>query len=246
MNVLARPAILLFVGSALGCATTPPPESGYPSAPSGSYSSSGSAVGTSAGVPAHENVTAGVVVRPDLLCVPFAVRAIDPDPEKAVAAAQAMAQAVGQRFAAIAGGGAVRMRGVAVAASYGIGKSAPEDAKYALVADGAFEVPLPATLDFWGRSKLVAALVAASKKEPREIAFEAPQLRVADPEAHRAQLTKQWVERARAFGDAAQSPTAPLALGDCSTPGEITQRAISTEEVVLTLTVACKLEIHGK
>jgi len=229
----------------MGCATAPPADPNYPSAPSSSYSGGSYSAPSSPGVPSHETVSAGIVVRPDLLCVPFAIRTLDADPDKAVAAAQSVANAVAQRFTAIAGGGTLRMRGIAVAPTYGHGKSKEEKEapSYALVADGAFEVAIPATLDFWARTKLVAALVGASKKEGAGVVFEAPQLRVADPESHRPRLTKQWVERARAFGDAAQSPTAPLALSECTTPGEIMQKSISTEEVALTLTVACKLDV---
>jgi hypothetical protein len=96
---------------------------------------------------------------------------------------------------------------------------------------------------------MISAFVAASKKEhearkepPITLSFEMPNMRVADPEAHRAKLTKQWVERARAFATAAQTTTTPLVLVDCQAPGEIAQRHISTEEVGLTLTVSCRLD----
>lgn len=241
MNASTRLLILLALG-AIGCAAQPAVE--YPSSgPSTSYGS-GSSVPSAPGVPARQSVTAGIVVRPDLLCVPFAIHGDDTDPEKALAAAQNLAATLSQHFATVAGGGSLRMRGVQVSPFFG--KSKEDGPRYAVLVDGAFEVPLAASLDFWARSRLVAALISAGKKEPKELVFEPPQLRVADPELHRTKLVKQWVERAHAFGDAAQSPTAPLSLTDCTAPGEITQQSISAEEVALTLSVACKLDVRPK
>ncbi|MBI2393926.1 MAG: hypothetical protein HYV09_30425 [Deltaproteobacteria bacterium] len=257
MNVRARLLILwaglaAAVSTACGGAHSAGPDPAYPGSTSSSYSGT-LATPSAPGVPARETVSAGIVVRPDLLCVPFVVSVIDLDPEKSVAKAQGTSTAIGQRFASIAGGGTVRMRGLAVAPSYGFGKSAKGDPPaWALTADGVFEVPLAANLDYWARTRLVAALVAAAKNETTaaaegvRLAFEAPQLRVADPEAHRAKLTKQWVERTRSFAETVQTPGAALAVVDCAAPGDITQRSISTEEVALTLTVACKLDVRGK
>ncbi|MGZ5968482.1 MAG: SIMPL domain-containing protein [Polyangiales bacterium] len=204
------------------------------------------------GVPARELVSAGVVVRPDLVCVPFAVHVLDGDADKAVATAHALVDEVTSHLRAAAGGaGVVKMRGIAVSPVASAKKSGSDEVKsYALVADGSFEVPLAAALDFWGRSKLVSALVASSRKDvdahlegPAKVSFETPQMRVHDPEVHRPALTKQWIERARAFAEAAQGPSqGPLALVDCQAPGEIAQHHVSTEEVALTLSIACRLD----
>lgn len=255
MNAAHRSLILgPVLGLLLGC-NSPSRDPAYPSSSSGSYGSSSSPSAPSTpGVPAREQVTAGIVVRPDLLCLPFAVHAIDGDADKAVSFAQGVAAELLQKLRAIAPTGSMRMRGIAVSPTYGHGKSKEEKetASFALVADGAFEVALPESLDYWARSKLVSAMVAASKREmearkepPITLSFETPYMRVVDPEVHRPKLTKQWVERARAFADAAQSTqstTMPLFLVDCAAPGEIAQRPISNEEVGLTLAVSCRLD----
>ena len=203
------------------------------------------------GVPAREQVTAGIVVRPDLLCVPFAVHVIDADPDKAVGIAQGVVNEIVAQFKAAAPSGVLRMRGIGVNPTQGYGKTkeAQEQTSFALVADGVFEVPLADNLDYWARSKLLSTLVALSKKQhdarkepPITTSFEMPNMRVADPEMHRTKLTKQWVERARAFATAAQTTAMPLNLVDCQAPGEIAQRHISTEEVGLTLSVSCRLD----
>lgn len=253
MNVRAQLLILsAALTAACGGTQSAAPEPAYPGSASASYSGT-VATPSAPGVPAREVVSAGLVVRPDLLCVPFVVSVVDFDPEKSVAKAQAISTTIGQRFASVAAGGTVRMRGSAVAPTYGFGKSAKSDPPaWALTADGVFEVPLAATLDYWARTRLVAAIVAAAKTETAaagegvKLAFEAPQLRVADPEAHRARLTKAWVERTRSFAETAQTPGATLAIVDCAAPGDITQRSISTEEVALTLAVSCKLDVRGK
>jgi hypothetical protein len=250
MNAAARSVLpLLLVLTACGAGRT---EVVYPSSASSPYSAGTSmAAPSTPGVPNREMVSAGVVVRPDLVCVPFAVHVLDGDADKAVATAHGLVDEVTSHLRAAAGGaGVVKMRGIAVAPVSSAKKSGDEVKSYALVADGSFEVPLPAGLDFWARSRLVSALVAASRKDmdahlegPTKVSFETPQMRVTDPEAHRATLTKRWVERARAFAEAAQGPSqGPLALVDCQAPGEIGQRHVSTEEVALTLSIACRLD----
>ena len=67
---------------------------------------------------------------------------------------------------------------------------------------------LPESLDFWGRTALVAGLIKVGDEEaaaaekagtgPRA-SFGAPRAQVRDPEARRAELVNRWVERARDF-----------------------------------------------
>lgn len=249
----ARLALAASACAALvACGAAPSQETSYPSSGSQPYSASATSFSpppSAPAVPARETVSAGIVVRPDLVCVPFAVRVTDDDANAGVAAAHAATDQIVARLRAAAGNaGALKMRGVAVAPA---GKSKAGDKEgYAVVVDGAFEVPMPTSFDFWARSKLVSALVAASKQEmdahagaAAKVSFEMPQMRVADPEAHRAALTKQWIERARAFSEAAQGTSSgPLALVDCAAPGEIAQRNVSTEEVALSLSIACRLD----
>jgi len=116
-------------------------------------------------------------------------------------------------------------------------------------------VALPESLDFWGRTALVAGLIKVGDQEaaaaektgtgPRA-SFCAPRAQVRDPEARRAELVKRWVERARDFMSQAQSAQAPLQIVGCAPPGEVTQRPVSVDEVVLSLAVSCRLDAVAK
>lgn len=256
---------------ALGCSTALPPPVFEPSAPSFPSTSTSSYSASSApsepGVPQHERVTAGIVVRPDLVCFPFAIRATAPDSEKAIAALQAGVDALGQRVGAATGGALkVRMRGFAIAPARATKKSGGEE-ELAATADGAFELPLAEGLDFWARSRLVASIEGAiareraassyratSSKEAAapvptpnatpvvQVSFSPAQPQVKDPEAYRSRLVDQWAKRARLFIDSAQSSAAPLLITDCATPGEIAQRSVSNEEVALSLSITCRID----
>jgi hypothetical protein len=199
-------------------------------------------------VPARESVSAGLVVRPDQLCLPFALRSADPDATRAMRAIEAAASELHAKLRAIDAKFALRMRGVAASA---LGSKKDGDATsrpMAVVADGVFEVPLDPGSDYWARSRLVAWLSAFTAGEtdaraasPVHATFEPAHVQVAAPESFRARLTEAWVHHAREFAAAARAGDAPLVLDDCAPPGEIAQRAISNEEVALSLTVTCKL-----
>jgi hypothetical protein len=233
-----------------GCASSlPVSQPSFPSTGS-SYSASPSFSAPSApAVPHREQVTAGLVVRPDLACIPFALRTTAETSEKAVASLKDKIGEIAQRVGATAGGGMrVRMRGFALALA-GTKKASGGEEELAATADGAFDLPLAEGLDYWARSRLVAAVQAAIAKEvaacaggPVRASFEAPQLQVHDPEAFRGKLMEQWVKRARAFADAAQNPATTLQITDCTAPGEIAQRAISSEEVALSLAISCRID----
>jgi len=60
-----------------------------------------------------------------------------------------------------------------------------------------------------------------------------------------AELTRRWVERVRAFTVQAQSEKVPLHLVGCEPPGEVKQQELSVDEVVLSLTVSCRLGTVG-
>jgi hypothetical protein len=207
------------------------------------------------GVPARESVTTGLVVRPDQLCLPFALRSSDPDAAHALRAIETAAGELHAKVRAVDPKFRLRMRGVAASA---LAPQKERDATVrpmALVADGALEVPLDPAADYWARSRLLAWLSAFAASEtdarangPVHATFEAPRMQVAAPEAYRARLTDAWVQHAREFAAAARdlaaggrAVEAPLVLDDCAPPGEIAQRAISNEEVGLSLTVACRL-----
>lgn len=253
---------------ALGCSEPLPPvvpmtsEPSFPSTSSASYSVQSAP--SSPGVPQHETVTAGIVVRPDLVCFPFALRTTAPSSEKAVAALRAEVDALAKRLGAATGGALkVRMRGFAIAPA-GTKKHGGEAEELAATADGAFDLPLAEGLDYWARVKLVASIQGVITRETaasydptssKEAAAPAPnaapvvkasfspaQPQVKEPEAYRARLVDQWVKRAWIFTDAAQSPAAPLAINDCATPGEIAQRSVSDEEVALSLSITCRID----
>ena len=58
--------------------------------------------------------------------------------------------------------------------------------------------------------------------------------------------SKRWVERARSFMSLAQSERAPLQVVNCEPPGPVTQQAVSVDEVVLSLSVSCRLDAGMK
>jgi hypothetical protein len=250
---------------ALGCSTVQPApsEPSFPSTGSSSYSAPSAP--SAPGVPQHETVTAGIVVRPDLVCFPFALRTTAPDSEKAVAALRAAVDALGQRVgAATSGALKVRMRGFALAPAGTTKRSGGEEDELAATVDGAFELPLAEGLDYWARTRLVASIEGAIAKEEAtsygavsskraeapapgappvvKASFSAAQPQVKDAEAYRARLVDQWVKRARIFTDAAQSPAAPLLITDCATPAEIAQHGVSNEEVALSLAITCRID----
>ncbi|MFS8068795.1 MAG: hypothetical protein ACMG6S_20740 [Byssovorax sp.] len=246
---------------ALGCSAVlpAPSEPSFPSSGSSSYSAPSAP--SAPGVPQHETVTAGIVVRPDLVCFPFALRTTALDSDKAVAALRAAVDGLGQRVGAATGGALkVRMRGFAIAPAGTTKKSGGGEEDLAATVDGAFELPLAEGLDYWARTRLVASIEGAIAREtirkeegeaPAPAANAAPvvkasfssaQPQVKEPEAYRARLVDQWVKRARIFTEAAQNPAAPLLITDCATPGEIAQRSVSNEEVALSLSITCRID----
>jgi hypothetical protein len=240
---------LLVAAFAAGCCASEPPAA-FPSTSTQSYSSSsGSVSGQSEPrVPAREAVSAGLVVRPDQLCLPFALRSTDADATRAVRAIEAVTAELQAKLRAVDPKFTLRMRGV-VASPLGTKKEGDASVHpMGVVADGVFEVPLDPGADYWARSRLVAWLSAFTAAEcdaraatPVHASFEAPRMQVASPDAFRAKLTEAWVRQAREFASAAHAGDVALVLDDCAPPGEITERAISNEEVGLSLTVTCKL-----
>jgi hypothetical protein len=251
---MRRQLLLLCLFSAAGCMPSST-SSGIPSSISGSgYSASlGSAAfsGSDLPVPQRGAVKADLVVRPDMIIIEFALREVDADPQKAVAAVQATAADVAARLKqATSGAASMKMCGTSVA-PVSSGKADDDATEYAVTVDGSIEVRLTPELDYWARSRLLAAIAQVTKgfaeaaraaKERRGANFQAPRVAVKDPEAYRAKLSERWVERARAFAAAAQAGAAPLHLLDCAPPGEIEQRPISLEEIGLSLAVSCRLD----
>jgi len=246
---------VLFAVLVAGCGTGF--SEGAPSSMSGSSGPSSYSQPSSPsepGLPGNRQTTGNLVVRPDVLTIPFRLRAQGPDLARSLAALEAKATEIGNRVKGATGGSTtVRTTGFSVAPTSS-GKSKSDD-RAALV-DGCVEVPLPAALDYWGRARLVVALsettrpslyrASAHDDEPEvDASFDAPHAGVKDPEAFRTELIKVWVKRARGLAAAAQTDAAPLSLVDCAPPAEITQDPISLEEVGLSMRFACRLDTVG-
>ncbi|MFY0571906.1 hypothetical protein ACN28E_49865 [Archangium lansingense] len=200
-------------------------------------------------VPAHETVEEGLKVRPDVLLLSFAFRqeteALDQAVPKLKAAVERYVRAATEASKVEV---TVKMKDVHLESGR---KMAGSDA----MAHGVLEVALPESLDFWGRSALVATLVrvgsqeaAAAEKENTGLraSFGFPVAQVRDPEARRDELMKRWVDRARGFISQAQSERSPLQLVGCEPPGAVKQATVSVDEVVLSLAVSCRLDTVAK
>ncbi|MDI1445384.1 hypothetical protein [Polyangium sp. 6x1] len=228
---------------------------------SASYGSAPSAFSAPSGpsIPSRGDARGGLVVRPDLACVPFVLRVELADPKAGLDLLEKATLAVKERFGAATGGAAtIAMLGANTTAAPGYAKAKedePPPARFVVTVDGAVEVPLAAQAGYWARAKLVAGLVEASRKHealvpsagegaPKiETAFGSPEIKVRDPEAYRPELVKDWVERARAFARVAESQAAPLQLVSCEPPSAITQTPISLEQVGLALPVSCRIDV---
>jgi len=236
--------------------------SGYPepSTPallsSSSYSAPSSASFSGPSIPSRDT-RGDLVVRPDLVCVPFVLRLEGPDVNAVIAALEKASQAVRERFVSATNGQATtNMLGVNVA-HFGTGKAKSEQpVKFVVTVDGNVEVPLVADANYWTRARLLSSLVQASTdpkplvppptedQQPQlDAAFGSPEVKMRNPEAFRSELVKRWVERTRAFAKAAESEKAPLSLINCDPPQAISQTPISIEQVGLTLAVQCRVDV---
>ncbi len=199
-------------------------------------------------VPALPRGQEGVTVRPDVLVLSFAFRQEAEDLDQALPklkeAAGRYVRAVTEATRATKVEVSMKMRDFGQDSGRKLGGNA-------VVAIGLLEVSLPESLDFWGRAELVATLTrlgmqeaAAAEKANTGLraSFDFPSAQVRNPEAHRAELTTRWVERARAFMFQAQSERAPLQVVNCEPPGQVTQQSLSVDEVVLSLAVSCRLD----
>jgi hypothetical protein len=245
-----------------GCAEQPPAampptqvplDSSYAPSDSG-YSSSDYTGAKGLGVP-HRAVptdTTVLTVRPDAYRVAFAVREVSPTPAAALDAAKALSERVAAELTKALGPAAsVRMRGLTLS------RLVREDKPLGFSAsvDGELRVALGPAQDFWARSRLYTAVIAATQsiaesahsaeQSMRTVSFEPPEAVVDDPESHRAELVKRWVTRTRDFATAAQSEGAPLAIRDCEPPGPISQTPVSFDEVHLQLDVLCHIDTPG-
>lgn len=230
-----------------------------PAAPSLLSSSSYSAPSSFSGpsgpsIPSHDS-RGDLVVRPDLACVPFVLRLEGPDPKTVLATLEKATQVVQDRFSTATNGQATTTMLGAHVATVGTGKAkSDEPSTFVVTVDGSVEVPLALDANYWARARLLTSLVQASSDskplvpapegQPQlDSAFGAPEVKVKNPEAYRAELVKHWVERTRAFAKAAESDKAPLNLLNCDPPQAITQTPISIEQVGLSLPVQCRVDV---
>jgi hypothetical protein len=190
-------------------------------------------------------------VRPDVLVVRFSLRQETDSSEQALLALKAAVDRYVRAAAEATKAEVVpRLAGFGVETSYARKLASDSAARGQAVVHGALEVALPATLDFWGRSALVAKLLelartTATEAEKQNLvaSFADPVPSLRDPESHRADLLERWVKRTRAFTATAQAESAPLVPVECTPPGAVQQRAVSLEEVALTLPVSCRLAV---
>lgn len=256
-----QPALALLVCSLalVACGESYP----TPSTPSlldnSTYSgpSSGSfSVPSSPSLP-QQSARGDLIVKPDLVCVPFVLRTEVFDSKAGLELLQLASSSVTKRFEGATGGASkTKMLGATV---HGVSHSkvSSSDGKptYVVTVDGFIETPFATDADYWSRARLVASLVTASNaKEPLvpvagegqaeiDAAFGSPELKLRDPESYRAELVKRWVERARGFADAADSQAAPLEIVNCEPPSTIAVSPISVEQIALSLPVQCRIDL---
>jgi hypothetical protein len=226
------------------------------SSSSSSYEDSGAASfhGKGLSVPRRERPTDSVrlIVRPDLYTLGFGVREVRETPQQALEAAHALSVWVEGALRAVLGDSATtRPKGLSLHKI----KNAGKHLGFSATIDSVLDVRLAATKDFWARSRSYAFILettralsqsASSPREPlRAVSFEAPSVRVEDPEVYRDELVKRWVQRARAFASAAESEHARLEIVDCAPPGPVAQRELSFDEVTLELDIHCRVDVKG-
>ncbi|MBJ6763623.1 hypothetical protein JGU66_22870 [Myxococcaceae bacterium JPH2] len=206
--------------------------------------------GSEGGAPSTPTVPADKVVRPDLLTMRFSVRQESEVPAQALPALKAVVDKL-VRAAAEATHAEVVPRMKTFGTETGsLRKFSTDPEKASIAVHGELQVAMPATMDFWARSELMARLLQVSKttaseseKQGVRLFFNAPEASLRDADAHRADLLRRWVERTRAFTLSAQSEVAALGPVDCSAPEAVQQRPVSLEEVALTLPVNCRLAL---
>jgi hypothetical protein len=193
---------------------------------------------------------AGLVVRPDALLMTANIEKRDASAAQALAQAQLAATELVARLQQVAGAGAIFTPCATMVKPLAYNaKAAAQAEKFSVGLSGRIEIGLAPELDYWKRSALIVALAELAKRyedasiantPDKGVSLVGMKVIVKNPDAHRAKLTEQWVQRAHAFAAAAQTREAPLHLLDCAPPGEIVQKEKSLEEVWLSLAVSCR------
>ncbi len=210
---------------------------------------------SSPSIPSHDT-HGDLIVRPDLVCVPFVLRLDGTDAKVVIAKLEQASLVLRERFVAATDGQAtMTMLGVHISTHNDNSANGEPQRKFVVTVDGSVDVPLAADANYWARARLLSSLVeAATDNKPLvsplpnghqelESAIGAPQVKVRNVETHRPELVKRWVERMRAFAKAAESDNAPLNLVNCDPPQAISQTHISIEQVGLTLPAQCRIDV---
>jgi len=197
----------------------------------------------------------GISVRPDLVEVPFAVAAVGTAPIDVVQAEiTKLAARVGESV-----GSAPKLQLKSLNLSRRSGTNAKDQKEHTATAEGCLVFSIAPEADYWARAKLLDGIVGASGRFTAELAsakddnertrvmstIGAPLLKLKDAEAHRAALTKKLVEQSRALVTEVD-PHGKLALEDCAMPQSVQQSVVGPDEVVLSLSLSCKVQAAGE
>ncbi|MDP2343063.1 MAG: hypothetical protein Q8O67_19055 [Deltaproteobacteria bacterium] len=234
--------ILIAFVALTGCATAPEVSPSF-SLPSSTMNNS--VPSYSAGPSAGEvHIEADLVVRPDVICVPFVVVTRGGDVVTGLNAAQAATSELKV-------GGRVRIDDIAIS---------PPTHEAEVNVRGVVEVDLPER-DAFERGAVVAGLVRAlspfaTEKQPRKLPVKpntpTMELRyvigaatpgLKDTEQHRQALLEGWAGRVKAL----QSSVGGVGvdLGNCSAPGPVRLAGGTLEKVGLNLAVSCAVNVKS-
>lgn len=198
----------------------------------------------------------GISVRPDLIEVPFAVSAVG---TAAIDAARAEIAKLAARMGESAGRAPKLQLKSLNLTKPSAGKSVSDDRERKATAEGCLVFSIPPEADYWARAKLLDGIVGASGRFTAEVASTkdekdrtrvlatvgTPLLKVQDAEVYRAALTKKLVDQSRALVTEVD-PHGKLALEDCAMPQPVEQSVVGPEEILLTLSLSCKLQASGE
>jgi hypothetical protein len=198
-------------------------------------------------LPRRTAAASGLAVRPDVLVALFAARVAEVDPDRAILVLRAASDVLTRRMREVHPAAVLRMTGL------DFGRDASKSSRDELHTrvEGTLELPLAPELDWWARAQLAAQVTVlarilageARKQKPViDIAFQQPVALVREPERHRGEVLRRWVTRCNELAAAAQSERFPLQVTACEPPGEVTQTAVSVEEVRLSITLDGRIE----
>jgi hypothetical protein len=205
---------------------------------------------------------ASIVVRPDVLDVDFTVSTVVDDADLGARIVGEATKTLEARFAEIVAKGAlqVRMRGASIEpAPHASGKVVVrKDAKrethearppVSVTVEGRVLVALSPAQDYWERTHLVARLTSVvdrltateGAEPPRStVSFGRVEPHVRAPEAMRAELAQRWAAQRKQAAREVSSGDAVLVREVCAPAAQVVERAVSLEEIELTLPIECR------